>query len=511
MKNISNHMQVLSVVAALTLVSCNEDEITEQWLKDNPVSQPSVTGDPGTADLSKIVVLGTSLGAGFMDGALYDDGQSASFPNMLAAQMQVEGIGGGAFSQPDINSPNGFNMLLNGEGTNFGRSVLDLSDEAPVPLEGDMGVSLVTPYSGSTSELNNFSIPLAQSAQLVIAATGGPSEGNPAYNGFYARFASTPSLDGVTGSTPLTDAISAGGSFFIFEAGLNDVVLYAAGGATNDIGPLTSAASFEGQVVAPINAMASAMTNTETDFAVEGAVLNVPPILVFPFFQAVPYNAVPLDEATADALNTAYAGYNAGLGMALGNGAITQEEHDRRLLNFSASEGHPFVIEDDALTDLTASTIPSYRLTEETDIIPLTTATALATGIGTMTPASSEYVLTPEEQLEIETTRAAYNASLAKAVEDVNTAGGNLVLVDIESIFLDAAGISDGEIGITYQGIELSPDFAPNGIFSTDGIHPCDRGHGIIANTIISAINDKWEATIPLINVPSLLGPRFQE
>ncbi len=508
MKNLYNKIILFTLAAAF--VACStEDDIVDDWIAANTVDT-SVNANSGTADLSKLVALGTSLGAGFMDGALYDDGQASSFPALLATQFQLDGIGGASsFNQPDINSANGYNFLLN-DGTS-GRTELSLTLLAPVPTTGDIA-SILTPFTGSG--LNNFSVPVAQAGQLVIEATGGPvtdtyggavpAAANPAYNPFYGRFASNPSATGApgSGSTPLTDALSAQGTFFIYEAGVNDVALWAAGGGTTAIGPLTDPATFEASANGAIQALA-------LSGGAQGVVLTIPPILVFPFFQAVPYNAVPLDPASADQLNAAYATYNGGLGQALAGMLITQEEHDRRLLSFEASEGHPFVIEDETLTDLSALGIPSYRLTEPTDIIPLTTATELPTGVGTSTPAADQFVLIPSEQAAIETNRAAFNASLAGAVSFVNANGGDIVLVDIQPVFLDAAGLSDGVPGIEVQGLSLDPDFAPNGIFSTDGIHPCGRGHGIVANAIIAAINSNWGASIPEIAIESLRGPRF--
>ena len=132
-----------------------------------------------------------------------------------------------------------------------------------------------------------------------------------------------------------------------------------------------------------------------------------------------------------------------------------------------------------------------------------------ASVIGVGVPLADNYVLLPSEQQTIEVARAQYNGYLAATVTEVNTAGGDIALVDIASIFLDAAGLSDGVQGITVQGLNLSPDFAPNGIFSTDGIHPCQRGHAIIANKIISTMNAVWGSSIPEISVAPIIGPYF--
>ncbi|MDX5479516.1 MAG: hypothetical protein LPJ98_13795, partial [Cyclobacteriaceae bacterium] len=60
----------------------------------------------GSADMSKIISVGNSLTAGFMDGALYTRGQQNSFAVILADQAKV--VGAGDFNVPDINSVNGY-------------------------------------------------------------------------------------------------------------------------------------------------------------------------------------------------------------------------------------------------------------------------------------------------------------------------------------------------------------------------------------------------------------------
>jgi hypothetical protein len=60
---------------------------------------------PGSADFSKMVSIGNSLTAGFMNNALYTNGQNASFVKIMAEQMTA--VGGGDFNQADIDSQNG--------------------------------------------------------------------------------------------------------------------------------------------------------------------------------------------------------------------------------------------------------------------------------------------------------------------------------------------------------------------------------------------------------------------
>jgi hypothetical protein len=42
--------------------------------------------------------------------------------------------------------------------------------------------------------------------------------------------------------------------------------------------------------------------------------------------------------------------------------------------------------------------------------------------------------------------------------------------------------------------------------FSLDGIHPTSQGYGIIANEFIKAVNTKYNASIPLVDVSTIPG-----
>jgi lysophospholipase L1-like esterase len=61
-----------------------------------------------------------------------------------------------------------------------------------------------------------------------------------------------------------------------------------------------------------------------------------------------------------------------------------------------------------------------------------------------------------------------------------------------------AAQRADGQQGILIEGVNLAPDFSPNGIYSVDGVHPNPRGAAIIANRIIESLNADKGTQIPL-------------
>ena len=47
----------------------------------------------------------------------------------------------------------------------------------------------------------------------------------------------------------------------------------------------------------------------------------------------------------------------------------------------------------------------------------------------------------------------------------------------------------------------MSPDFRPNGIYSTDGVHPNIRGNAILANEFIKVIEATFGSSLPDVEV----------
>ncbi len=87
----------------------------------------------------------------------------------------------------------------------------------------------------------------------------------------------------------------------------------------------------------------------------KGVLVNIPEVTSIPYFTTVPTNAIPLDAATAAALNAQFAAYNTQILPGLvGIGFITPEEAAFRMINFSAGQNFPIMTDDD-LTDITAS------------------------------------------------------------------------------------------------------------------------------------------------------------
>ena len=195
----------------------------------------------------------------------------------------------------------------------------------------------------------------------------------------------------------------------------------------------------------------------------EGVVIDLPPIVTLPFFQAVAYNAIPLDDETATALNAGLATVNGGMQALVDNLGHDQADIDIRLMSYAAGQNQILVI-DETLTDLgpewdilqgagalTAEQreglVPyeQSRPLTAADLVLLSASPLLGveadgmddvadTPIGLVIPlgfdlgtfsisGGDQYYLTLAEQEAIVAARATYNGTIAAVVVGLNEAG----------------------------------------------------------------------------------------
>ena len=459
---------------------------------DFPESQKPTSGE---ADFTKMVSVGNSITAGFMNGAVYTASQNNSFVATLAAQMAL--VGGGTFNQATIGSDNGcFNA---GGGCTQGRLYLKIVGGSPVPTPkpGHGSTALFAPLSvADRNALNNFGVPGATIGSAQSAALSA--------NPYYGKIASNAGTSTLIGDA--SAALDNGGTFFTFWLGNNDVLGYATSGAA--AGAPTDPTVFETQFNAALDAM---MDGNDA----KGAVANIPDVTTIPFFTTVPYNPVTLVQAQVDQLNPGYATYNGGLDAAFGGGAISAAERDARKIVFVVGK-NPVTIVDEKLTDLSGMGLPSYRFATTHDLVVLPAASFIGTTVGgdptkvngISVPLADQWIVggldgawvtTFPEKEEILTAITNFNASISEAVE---ANSDRLVLVNA-----NAALSLIRNTAVTINGSALTAAITPpNGAFSLDGVHPNARGSAYIANEFIKAINGKFGSTIPLCNPNSFGG-----
>jgi lysophospholipase L1-like esterase len=483
MKNI----KYLSLLLGLSLlIGCNEPEDVLEEFNDLPeevVELPAL--DDGGVDFSKYVAVGASFTAGFTDGALFRAAQENSFPNILSEQFAK--VGGGSFTQPMMSD--NFGGLAAGGNRIIGPRLV-FNGSGPAALESVVGPVTVTTdivLNNPTGPFNNMGVPGAKSFHLLSDSYGNVAGVGSFANPYFVRMASSPT------ATVLGDAAAQLPTFFtLSEVGGNDILQYATSGGTgvDQTGNLNPA-TYGGNDITDPNVFAQAfnlLVTTLTANGAKGAVTNVPNITDLPHFTTVPHNPIPLDAATAAALNQGYATYNGGLQQALaalaGTGLFTEEEVARRTISFSAGEGNAMVIIDESLTDLGAinpafAGIPQFRQATEDDLFVLPLSSLIPQGYGTQIQLEDKWVLTPEEQAAIQAATDAYNNTIAS----VATTNG-LALVDLQNILNEAA-----TSGIPFDEFVVTTDLVTGSVVSLDGIHLTARGYALMANKFLEAID----------------------
>lgn len=547
----------LLLFAVFIAFACKDsyESLVDNRLEDNPPpSEEPVSGESGSADFSNYVAIGNSLTAGFMDGALYNLSQEYSLPALLAERMTYAGAPE-TFNQPDINSELGYNSAASDpqNGVILGRYKLDTSIPGPSPT---VGGELPTAYTGDKSALNNFGVPGIKVGHLLSPLVGDPNNGNP----YYARFASSPGS-----STILGDAIATQPTFFTLWIGNNDVLQYAIGGAS-DPSQLTSVSDFGNYL---LNTQQSVIPQLMNNTQAKGVLATIPPVTVVPYFQAVPYNAIELSAEEAAQLDANFEqGLNPILDAIAANFPNhSQAEMDARKVNYQEG-ANPILVNDPTLDDLEdefdqleqmgainaqqrAALVP-YEQSRQlqamqiqgqmvAELVTLPAGSVLGTEydgdpdngtpttIGAIIPLGfpnpqnpdlgctqaqgDECYLTIQEQQEINARATQFNQIIGQAVAqnpdrlalfDI-TSGfpGNTTNTEVQA-FANLFGL-DGQLGINVGGQLLQPDFSPNGVFSTDGIHPNARGNAILANEFIRVIEENFEgADIPEVDVLDL-------
>lgn len=426
----------------------------------------SPEADKGSMDPTHYVAIGNSITSGFADGALYYDGQQASYANILAEQLKL--VGGGEFKQPLVSASSvgvgssGNARLVLGYSTDC-RGTTSLAPK-PLAASGDLSIFASNIYA-SAGPFNNMGVPGAKAITTVYPGYGNPAAGAGNYNPFFTRMASNP-----TSASILADAAAQRPTFFSMFIGNNDVLAYAlAGGAADAITP--SAGSPGVGFDASIDLIVSTMTAN----GAKGVIANVPDVTSLPYFTTVPYNGLKLDAPTAAYLTSVYAGAG---------------------LPYTFHEGeNPFIIAD--------ATVPGgLRPIHSNELIllsvPQDSLKCALWGASPMKPIPNQYVLTTSEINNIENAVAAYNSKLSS----VASAKG-FAFVDVNGFLRNA------KTGITYNGVNVNTEFVTGGAFSLDGFHLTPFGSAMLANEFIKSINSTYGATIPQVDANKYKGITF--
>ncbi|HET7437471.1 MAG TPA: SGNH/GDSL hydrolase family protein [Thermoanaerobaculia bacterium] len=117
-------------------------------------------------------------------------------------------------------------------------------------------------------------------------------------------------------------------------------------------------------------------------------------------------------------------------------------------------------------------------------------------------PLADSDVLTPTEAAAIVTRANEYNAVITAAA-----AARNIPVADIKGLF-DRVVVNPatGAGGINVGPVRLTNAFVTGGFFSLDGVHLTDLGYILFANEYIKAINNGYNAGIPLASITQVFA-----
>jgi hypothetical protein len=117
-------------------------------------------------------------------------------------------------------------------------------------------------------------------------------------------------------------------------------------------------------------------------------------------------------------------------------------------------------------------------------------------GFDPRNPWPDALVLDPGEQATAAAAVSAFNNTIVQVA-----AAKNAGVVDINGFF---AKIKAN--GLYVQGQKFTADYVSGGLFSLDGVHPSNRGAGVLANEFIKVMNQKFGMSIAPVDIAAIPG-----
>jgi hypothetical protein len=400
--------------------------------------------EKGNIDVSNYVAIGSSMTAGYADGALYFDAQQKSYAYILSEQFKL--IGGGEFKIPYV-SPGSVGMgnannapSILGNRTDC-QGVVSLGP-VKIAIQGDASV-FTNMFSGQ-GPFNNMAVP---DVKVIDMETNGYT------NPFYQRMSSSGS------SSILSDALAKNPTFFSVNLGLNDVMRYTLKGAASDsITPLL------GGIGVGFEASVNSIIDKLTANGAKGVIANIPSIKTMAYFNTIAWNALKLDATTAANLSAFYVNLDS-TQFYEGNNGFMIMDSDNQFLGFRQAVEGEFI-----LLNTPLDSIKCYKW-------------------GSLIPIPDRYSLTLAEIGKIETAINNYNVVLKNIA---NSKG--LAFVDLNAFFAKVKS------GFVYNGVTVNAAFVSGGAYSLDGLNLTGRGNALIANEFIKAINQQYQSKIPEVD-----------
>lgn len=399
-------------------------------------------------DFSRVVAIGNSLTAGFQDGALFEGAQEYSYANLIV--KQINSIGGNVnFVQPLINEP-GIGVRL------YLRSLSPLVIEQQTVTGSPKNLAHPAPY-------NNLAVPGAILYD-IFDTTDYATKSIQRQNPFFQIVLRSKNF----GPTMFHQAKALNPTFVIFWMGNNDVLGYASSGGTRGTDPTGKLPTPEGIFLFFFRSAIDSLLKINP--TVKIAVANIPDVTVIPYFTTIPWFIV--DPNT-------------------GRPVLDQQGKPIPLIGIKGGTAQPLSANDLILLPALSLIKTGYGLPNVPPFNQLPNAGK---------PLPDNMVLDANEVSIAKSAIQKFNLIIDTVLANPARAG-RTVKVDIYSKLNDVKAH-----GLEIAGVKFTTDYITGGIFSLDGVHPSNRGHAIVANEFIKAINTKFGSNIPFIDVMSVPG-----
>jgi len=160
----------------------------------------------------------------------------------------------------------------------------------------------------------------------------------------------------------------------------------------------------------------------------------------------------------------------------------------------------PYVVVNGSRKYFYIRTAKGIRQATDYDYILLTAYDSVQGGWGSSAakPLTNDLVLDSSEARLVLNATLQYNASIKSLA-----AKYGFGVVDIFTFF------STFQSSVNIDGISFTRTFIQGGTFGLDGIHPNARGHAVVANQIIMAINATYQSTLPMVDLTKYKAVTF--
>lgn len=410
----------------------------------NKLTAPEI--NLGSADFSRFVSIGDSYTMGEQSSSVFLSAQMYSFGNNIAKQV------GTTYAQATFSEPGTAGRLeiasLNPFTTYTNPSQgspTNLTYPAPynnLGIKGAFLYDVLNARSASTCYTSNFGVP------------------NPLFDAVLRGF-----------GTQLELAIAQQPTLITLWIGNNDILAFATRGG---LFPPTDPTVFQAQYTQ----LLTALNSTGAKIVIGG----IPNALVFPYFNTVGPGVGQAIQSIPGAVGLVYQTTGVpGVDVATPTDLINKTI--KITLSGSSAAG------------LLGDTTGKYYIDNNIPVPPGVNI-AFPFGLTPENPFPNNLVLDPTEIAAYLALRDGYNQIITGLASSFGYS-----VINWDNLFNQLSGG-----GLTINGVEFSSTYISGNFFSLDGIHPTSQGYGIIANEFIKAINNKYGASIPLVDVSAIPG-----